>query len=78
MMKIKDRKKDDEATQLQKEAQLLLWLVKLFNADPMLALHVSNICLVCLLPLFIRPSFHFFYDICTGISLIGECRMANV
>eukprot|EP00795_Rhopilema_esculentum_P015875 gene15875-7206_t len=39
MMKIKDRRKDDEASQLQKEAQLLLWLVKLFNADPMLALH---------------------------------------
>ena len=40
-MKIRDRKKEDEANQLQKEAELLLWLVKLFNADPMLALHVS-------------------------------------
>ena len=43
MMKIRDKKKEDEANQFQKEVELLLWLVKLFNADPMLALHVGLI-----------------------------------
>lgn len=42
MMKIRDKKKEDEVAQFQQEVELLLWLVKLFNADPMLALHVCN------------------------------------
>ena len=41
VIKLRDRKKEDEYSNYQREVELLLWLVKLFNADPMLALHVS-------------------------------------
>eukprot|EP00794_Sanderia_malayensis_P014143 gene14143-15620_t len=37
--RIRDRKKEEEMTQFQREAELLYWIVKLFNADPLLALH---------------------------------------
>lgn len=39
---MRDKRKEDEAANFQKEVELLLWLVKLFNADPTLALHVCN------------------------------------
>lgn len=41
---IANRKKDDPTIPFEKEAELLLWLVKLFHADPHLALNHSAKC----------------------------------
>lgn len=36
------KKKDDAQSNMEKDCELLLWLVRLFHSDPQLALSVSK------------------------------------